>query len=1765
MLGGTSTVGSPRSAVPFVLLLLILSTLVWTPAGGLPTPDPSVGIEPGPSDARTPSLAVDASGDLHLVRSDDLSGERGVYYTRSTNGGASWTAGVRIDTPGTPAYYPRIAVEREPVPIRGRLYVAYQTGTGTSADVWFTLSDGGGVWTAPRRIDLGPLSVASQFPAIAASDARAYASWSDNRLDSTSYQLYVRSSADGSATWGPEIQLSLGGISNLQSRMDAKGATAVVVWRYADPTGTSIRLGRTDDGGATWRQSAAFQGATPSDNPRDPEVYLDELGVAHVVWALQTPTGEQHIWYARSGDGLTWTPPVRVDDFAGFVQMGMPSVTGLAGTLWVAWHDSRSGDADIYASWSTDGVAWGAIGANNDLRVDDTDRNGVSTDDSTTQQTATVRSSGWGVFAAWEDLRSIVNPDIYFGTVQVSPLVITEIQDEPASEARVEIYNFRRTAFSVAGATMTAGATVVDLSPLGSIAGRAHVVVGAAAGSDLQVPLDLGTEGARVQIVQGADVLATAASGLYGIAPDPLAGESTARYAGTIDYTTAWTRATSRSFRSRNLVPVPNAAPSVVLNEVLFNPSAPGERFVELMLRGIATVDLTGYRLVADAESVLSGSLGAANPYTFVLEGRIPAWFVPLDAGGDSVYLYDAGGRLLDMVGWTSPHTAGTSVARVPEGAGGLLGYDEPTDAANGWVFDRTPSLQLIRLVSDQRQMADVGTIVTFPLTATNAQSVAEYVNVAYSTVTPWPVSFTWPSGTPLTDSLGDPDSLPDLGAVAPGASVPFLAEVTVPIEGQIGHGNLVDVSVIAASLPVARDNVTLAVDLYPHFDVTRDVAPSPVYLEGTGPPWNEVSQITVSVMGAGLPIVQEIPIDVVWQIDTSGSMITNDPFNLRVDAVNAFIDTMRVDDRGAVVGFNDIAWVVNNRPLTFTDAMGKQTLKGDANTTRFANGGTNIDAALLVANNLLIAEGNRSRPRIEILLTDGQCVPPCTNTNNLVNQAAAEGIVIYTIGLGSGVNEAFLTSIATGTGGRYYYATTAQDLLPIYLEIGLRINRTAGIDPNPWDSVPMIEDHIAPYLTVIPNSFYDPATGFPRDPSWIQQFGDRTRIQWNVARIDINETWSVRFSVTSTRLGVQDVALHPDARVSYLRWDGSTVFQPIPQGTLEVLRAPSPPEITATVPADGAVDVAVDQSILATFSQPMDTATVQWTISPPVSVAPTWVAQSLRLDHGGLAECTRYTVDVTQGFDLDGEALVPGPVPNPWSFHTVCPLRVAYTFTRVPLYGNVTVDGKDYLAPWTFVWLANETHEVEVPNPDPYGGSRLVFGNWTDGGARVHSVFVGMVDATITAAFALQHPAGLTLVGLTLRNPVNVTFRQGAPGQAARFDAWSGWVDDGSDVAVDQSIPGIPGERFLTRDEWRWTVRAPLARTVRYDHQYVATIRLVGLLENVVGVTFHSFGGTDRADVRDAWTAWVDAGRQLRVEASLDLGARERFRTFDPTQWTVDTPLDKTVGYLHQFRPRVTLVGLGGNDTVGATWREDAQPAQAGGLVDELYRWADAGTVLRFDEQSEGSPPKFALDPTSFEVTYAFDATIRYALAPPPPPENWKPVLALAYTIGLLAVGGAASRRLIDHYVPVPVGGTRVGRRKAWKGLPVGQKISQLTIREIDLKVHRDQRFTRLALLLPFAGVEGAIGLLSHLTGILRIPEAGQWLPLGFWLNTVLLSAGVAASLAVWRRGYRITDEALLKLAEVRARAAGVGSSSQSDGGSAAGGREGATPPGAV
>jgi hypothetical protein len=105
-------------------------------------------------------------------------------------------------------------------------------------------------------------------------------------------------------------------------------------------------------------------------------------------------------------------------------------------------------------------------------------------------------------------------------------------------------------------------------------------------------------------------------------------------------------------------------------------------------------------------------------------------------------------------------------------------------------------------------------------------------------------------------------------------------------------------------------------------------------------------------------------------------------------------------------------------------------------------------------------------------------------------------------------------------------------------------------------------------------------------------------------------------------------------------------------------------PTVTVTIPASGAMSVPTNQAITATFSKVMDPATITapgtFTVMVTVGGAnvPGTVSYAGSIatftPSANLAPNTQFTATITNAAkDLTGNALVAGPVPNPWSFTT--------------------------------------------------------------------------------------------------------------------------------------------------------------------------------------------------------------------------------------------------------------------------------------------------------------------------------------------------------------------------------------------------------------------------------------------------------------------------------------------------------------------------------
>jgi len=202
--------------------------------------------------------------------------------------------------------------------------------------------------------------------------------------------------------------------------------------------------------------------------------------------------------------------------------------------------------------------------------------------------------------------------------------------------------------------------------------------------------------------------------------------------------------------------------------------------------------------------------------------------------------------------------------------------------------------------------------------------------------------------------------------------------------------------------------------------------------------------------------------IDIMMALDISPSMLSRDfePDRLRVSKKVA-IDFVqkRPNDRIGLVVFSAEAFT--HCPLTPDKRVVQQFIEEVE--VGVLEDGTAIGLGLATALNRL--KGSSAKSKIIVLLTDGENTVPAVLPEDAAQIAVEMGVKVYTIGIGkeglvespvsrfpdgsyafdirrSVINTQLLESIARITGGRFFRAYSASDLVEIYDEID-RLEKT--------------------------------------------------------------------------------------------------------------------------------------------------------------------------------------------------------------------------------------------------------------------------------------------------------------------------------------------------------------------------------------------------------------------------------------------------------------------------------------------------------------------------------------------------------------------------------------------------------------------------------------------------------------------------------------------------------------------------------------------------
>lgn len=319
-------------------------------------------------------LAIGTAGMAVAVWSDTREGKSNIYLAKSHDGGRTFGSNVRVnDVPGAAGLFgATVALDRQ-----NRAHVVWFDNQDGDYDIYYAgESDRGDGLTPAIRINddkdnpVGADAFGDDEPAASAGPAfqtlpslavdrngAVYIAWQDYRRNQA--DIYFAASRDGGKTFSRNLRVNddIGRAGQLYPSLavDARG-TLYLAWHDFRRGNQDIYFSRSADGGHTFGRNVRVNDDPETAGQFNPSLAVDAQGTVYLAWH-DLREGQADIYFSASRDGgETFGPNRRLNDDRGETYQFHPSLgVGSKGTVAVAWEDYRNGQADIYLTYSTDG------------------------------------------------------------------------------------------------------------------------------------------------------------------------------------------------------------------------------------------------------------------------------------------------------------------------------------------------------------------------------------------------------------------------------------------------------------------------------------------------------------------------------------------------------------------------------------------------------------------------------------------------------------------------------------------------------------------------------------------------------------------------------------------------------------------------------------------------------------------------------------------------------------------------------------------------------------------------------------------------------------------------------------------------------------------------------------------------------------------------------------------------------------------------------------------------------------------------------------------------------------------------------------------------------------------------------------------------------------------------------------------------------------------------------------------------------------------
>lgn len=310
-------------------------------------------------------LARDSDGYLYCVYNRTYNGKSNIMCAKSTDGGENWTE-YQVTTSSTTDHTgPSIAVDSY-----DHLHIVFNStfnsgGTSGNGGITYARSTDGGVsWSTTKYLTPHDCTYSQRYPCIAIdSTDKLHVVWYGKYSASTNeYEIRYCNSTNGGTTWSSPSNVTTVAVAvNNYNPSIAIDSNDVVhaVW-YADrglAAGQWIRYS-SDTGTGSWSADTTISDTGNSNDQTYPCIAVDGNDYLHVVW-YGTPSGGSYTQIRYTRKATTWSAPYNISGGTG--NQYNPSISVVAGSnyLKVVWYGEKFvGDSALELRLSNYTTSW---------------------------------------------------------------------------------------------------------------------------------------------------------------------------------------------------------------------------------------------------------------------------------------------------------------------------------------------------------------------------------------------------------------------------------------------------------------------------------------------------------------------------------------------------------------------------------------------------------------------------------------------------------------------------------------------------------------------------------------------------------------------------------------------------------------------------------------------------------------------------------------------------------------------------------------------------------------------------------------------------------------------------------------------------------------------------------------------------------------------------------------------------------------------------------------------------------------------------------------------------------------------------------------------------------------------------------------------------------------------------------------------------------------------------------------------------------------